>query len=443
MMLKEFLKYLKDTCGGSDKGRYLLAVSGGVDSTVMMNLFQASGLEFAVAHCNFNLRGAESDGDRQFVESLAAEMKKPCYVKGFETASYASAKGISVQMAARDLRYTWFHELAEQCRFDFIATGHNRNDVVETALLNLTRGTGIRGLSGISPCHGKVIRPLLFASRDAILQYAHDHNLNWREDSSNAETKYDRNKIRHTIIPAFETINPAFIQNALETVYRSEETEKLLNFAISQVMQEVCTKLPDRLLIDIEKLQQYPSVDILLFELMREFNIHPSGVREILKSFGSAPGKQFHTRTHCITRDRAHLIITSKMVPVTDEVCIEPDIAQISYPISLSFNITESSSAFRIPEGSQFAALDAARLVFPLKLRPWKKGDRFRPLGMTGSKKISDFLINLKIPLPDKKQVWILETEGKIAWVVNHRIDDRFKITTLTRKILLIEYTEY
>jgi tRNA(Ile)-lysidine synthase len=441
-MLKVFLKYLTDTCQCLPDKKYLLAVSGGVDSVVMANLFQLSGIDFAIAHCNFRLRGDESDGDQQYVEELAAGFKKPCYIKDFDTISYSRDHGISIQMAARDLRYAWFETLAEKEAFDYIAVGHNQNDAVETVLLNFSRGCGIRGFAGINPHAGKVVRPLLFASREEILQFALDNNLPWHEDSSNAETKYHRNKIRHTIIPAFESINPAFRQNALETIRRMEQTGKLLDHTLDLVKSEVWTVLSDRFLIDIEKLKEYPSIEIILYELLRDFGINQISIKTLLDSFGSIPGKQFHTRTHCITRDRSHLIITQRIKSIDTEVIIDPETILIDYPVHLTFNLIPDKSDFIIPAGRNFAALDAERISFPLKLRNWKEGDRFRPLGLSGSKKISDFLINNKIALPDKKYIWILETAGKIAWVVNHRIDDRFKITAGTRKILVVEYKE-
>ncbi len=441
-MQKEFLKYLTETCHGLRDKKYLLAVSGGVDSVVMTGLFHQSGIDFAIAHGNFRLRGDESDGDQRFVEELAAGLMKPIFTKNFDTLSYSGDHGISIQMAARDLRYAWFEELAENEGFDYIAIGHNRNDVVETALLNLSRGCGIRGLSGISPRFGKIIRPLLFASRSEILQFADEHNLPWREDSSNAETKYHRNKIRHAIIPAFETINPAFMQNSLDTIRRLEQTEKLLDYTLNLVRQDVWTVLPDRCLIDIEKLKQYPSVEILLFELLRDFGVNQLSVVTILDSFASIPGKQFHTRTHCITRDRSHLIITKKDKSPEAEVTIGPEILILEYPVRLTFSLIPDSSGFRIPTDRQYAVLDADKITYPLKLRNWKAGDKFRPLGLTGTKKISDFLINNKIALPDKKHIMILEAAGKIIWVVNYRIDDSFRVTADTRKILLVEYKE-
>ena len=441
-MLEEFKKYLVSACVSSMDQHFLLAVSGGVDSVVMTHLFYASGLKFSLAHCNFQLRGEASTGDQQFVETLAEKMQVPCHVSGFETAVYASQHGISIQMAARDLRYAWFEELTVKHNYQHIAVGHNKNDIIETALLNLARGTGIRGLMGIRPRHEKVIRPLLFASRPEILQYASDNGLQWREDTSNADTKYHRNKIRHTIIPAFETINPAFVQNGIDTIMLLEHTGQLLDYTLALIKKEVWQELPDRILIDIEKLAEYPANDILLFELLREFGIGQLNIESILGAFGSISGKQFSTRTHCITRDRSHLIITKTGAPVESETSIEANTERLDYPIRLTLKTIDRTAGFKIPNERSVAAIDAAKVTYPMTLRVWKDGDRFNPLGLPGSKKISDFLINSKIPRPDKQHIWIIESDGKIAWIVNHRIDDRFKITDSTCKILLIEYKE-
>jgi tRNA(Ile)-lysidine synthase len=232
------------------------------------------------------------------------------------------------------------------------------------------------------------------------------------------------------------------MKNTLDTIRWLEQTEKLLDHILLQVRQEVLTELPDRVLINIKRLMEYPSVEVLLYELLRDFGVNQSSIKIIRDTIGSIPGRQIHTRTHTITRDRAHLIIKQKAEPPESEVFIEPDTLVIEHPIHLTFNTYTNAVGFMIPTGRQFAALDAGRITWPMKLRNWKTGDRFHPLGLEGSKKISDFLINNKIPLPDKKHIWILETGEKIAWVVNHRIDDRFRITSGTRKILLVEYEE-
>jgi tRNA(Ile)-lysidine synthase len=439
-MLKTFEKYLKQTCHCSPDKTFLLAVSGGIDSVVMADLFKKTGLEFAFAHCNFNLRADESDADQVFVEELASSMKSACYVGHFDTKAFAEEKGISIQMAARELRYDWFAKLKVKYGFDYVVIGHNLNDVVETMLLNLTRGSGIRGLSGIKPRQGYIVRPLLFASRDDIRKYAEQQHLPWREDSSNTETKYIRNRIRHTIIPELESINPSFMTNAMDMVTRLSQTEQLLNLAVSMVKKMVWIELEDKFLIDIEKLLEFPAVETLLYELLREFGCSPFNIRTIVSSFDSIPGKRFLTRTHCITRDRAHLIITKNTIPDDVEILIDQETAFVSYPVHLTFNSFNINPGYVIPAESRFAVLDSDQIEFPVRLRRWKPGDSFRPLGMKGSKKISDFLINNKVSRPDKHHIWVLESGRNIVWVINHRIDDRFRITSQTRHGLLIEY---
>jgi len=439
-MLKDFEKYLKQTCHCSPDKSFLLAVSGGIDSVVMVDLFNKSGLEFGFAHCNFHLRGDESDGDQAFVEKLALEMKVSCYVSHFETVSFAETHGISIQMAARELRYNWFTELKEKYQYDYIVVGHNMNDIVETVLLNFTRGSGIRGLSGIKPRQGSLVRPLLFASRDVIRNFAKENHLRWREDSSNAETKYIRNRIRHILIPELEKINPAFMTNAVDTIARLNQTEQLLNLAISNIRKQVWIELHDKVLIDIEKLIEFPSIETILYELLREFGCSQFLIRTILSSFDSTPGKRFLTRTHCITRDRTYLVITKNTFPSDVEILIDLDTSLITNPVHLYLKTFDFNAGYTIPSESKYAVLDSDQIVFPMKLRRWKAGDSFQPLGLKGSKKISDFLINSKVSLPDKQNIWVLESAGKLVWVVNHRIDDRFKITSRTRHVLLIEY---
>ncbi len=441
-MQKEFERYLKLVCRCSPEKRFLLTVSGGIDSVVMAELFHTARIDFDFAHCNFHLRGEESDSDQAFVEKLALQMNVSCFVNHFDTQEYAAKNGISIQMAARDLRYEWFENIREINGYDFIVTGHNRNDMVETVLINFARGSGIRGLSGIRPRHGFLIRPLLFASRAEIRKYADAHSLLWREDSSNAETKYIRNRIRHVLIPEFEAINPAFMQNATDTISRLSQTEQLLNLALAQIKKSVWIELPDKFLIDIEKLNEYPAVETLLFELLREFGCTPLLVRSIMSSFESTPGKRFITRTHSITRDRTHLIITKNRVPIETEIEIEPDTVLLTYPIHLTLGSIKVNPGYTIPSENRYAVLDWDRLIFPLTLRRWRPGDHFHPLGMKGTKKISDFLIDNKVPLPDKQYVWVIESAGNIVWVVNHRIDDRYRITAKTSQVLLIEYRD-
>jgi len=442
IMQKEFEKYLKSVCRCSPEKRFLLTVSGGIDSVVMAELFHGANIDFDFAHCNFHLRGEESDGDQAFVENMARRMEVRCFVNHFNTQDYSEKNGISIQMAARELRYAWFEEIREKNGYDYIVAGHNRNDMVETVLINFARGSGIRGLTGIKARHGSLIRPLLFASRAEIRRYADTHMLSWREDSSNAETKYIRNRIRHVLIPEFEAINPAFMQNATDTISRLGQTEQLLNLALSQIKKSVWIELPDKFLIDIDKLSDFPAVETLLFELLREYGCTPLLVKSILSSFESIPGKRFITRTHSITRDRNHFIITKNVAPIDAEMPIDADTALVTYPIHLMISSMILSAGYAIPSENKYAVLDWDRLVFPLTLRRWRAGDHFHPLGMKGSKKISDFLIDNKVSLSDKQHVWVIESDGNIVWVVNHRIDDRYRITADTNRILLVEFRD-
>jgi tRNA(Ile)-lysidine synthase len=439
-MIEEFKKYLVSTCRCDLPSKFLVAVSGGVDSVVMAHLFYKADLNFSIAHCNFQLRGKESDADQEFVEAMASKMHKPFYVRKFNTTEYADNFGISIQMAARDMRYRWFEEIAEHHGYNHIVIAHNKNDIIETVFLNLTRGTGLRGLMGIKPVNNQIVRPLLFASRQMINAYANEQALLWRDDSSNSETKYHRNKIRHTIIPALESINPAFIRNTLNTIKRIEQTGKLIDLLMEQVKASVLVEGEDKVLINITRLKQFPAHEILLFELLREFNISHLSEEMLLNTIESNTGKQFHTSTHTLTRDRDNLIVTERKLMAIQEISIASDTTSITDPIKLTFSRHNHNPGFKLPKDRNIAVLDAEKLEFPLILRGWKDGDKFRPLGLKGSKKVSDFLINIKLSLPEKKKIRILESNGKIVWLVNHRIDDRFKVTDETTEILRIEY---
>ncbi len=440
-MLEEFKKYLVEHCGCSLNNRFLLTVSGGIDSVVMTHLFHQAGIDFGIAHCNFGLREEESEADQFFVEDLARKTGKFFHLVRFNTLAYAGEHGLSVQMAARELRYSWFREIAEKHSFDFIAIAHNQNDVVETVLINFARGTGIRGLTGINPRVDNLIRPILFASRRDIEHYAEVEHLAWREDSSNAQTKYIRNRIRHEIIPEFVIINPSFLPNAIDTIDRLSQTEQLVDYLMDIIKKEVYSEIRGKVLINMEKLKQYPATETLLYELLRPFGCNQRNISSIADSFGAIPGKRIITRTHTITRDRSQLIITGNIIPDHTEILIESGTASINSPLQLIFsNLTNQH--FEIPVESVFAALDADKVEFPLTLRRWRPGDSFQPLGMKGTKKVSDYLINCKVPLPDKQHVWVLESQGRIIWLVNHRIDNRYRITSHTRNILLIEFID-
>lgn len=441
-MIKEFNEYLKKECHCSPEYKFLLAVSGGIDSVVMAYLFHQTGIRFSIAHCNFHLRENESDEDQLFVQDLSNKMKVDLHIQHFETEKYAKSNGLSIQMAARKLRYKWFNEIKQKNHFNYVAIGHNRDDIIETLLINLLRGTGIKGLTGIKPRQGYIVRPLLFASRNDIATYAADHHIVWRDDSSNSDTKYQRNKIRHLLIPEFEKAFPAFRQNIINTIFHLGQAEQLFELTIENIRKAICINLHDKQLIDIEKLLEYPSVETILFELLRDTGCNQSMIHSLFKSLNSEPGKKIITKTHTITRDRDYLMVTRNFQQDNHETMIDQNTTVINYPIHLKFSqVTIENGSFTIPDDKNIAALDLDLVTFPLTIRRWRPGDYFKPLGLKGRKKISDYLIDHKIPLPDKQHIRVLESAGNIIWLIGHRIDDRYKISEKTKNLLIIEST--
>ena len=409
---------------------------------VMLDLFRRHGLKYAIAHCNFGLRGKESDGEEEFVREAAEALGTTCFVRRFDTRQYSKETGISIQMAARELRYRWFNELAQEHHFDLIATAHNKNDSVETFLINLSRGTGITGLTGIRPRNEKLIRPLLFLSRDEISSYAKAMKIAWKEDSSNASVKYLRNKIRHLLLPEFRKALPGFDEAVVKTMAQLQDTKDLLAHEADRFVREAVTGNEQRLQIEMDRIKDLSSPGIILYEVLQPYGFHYDTVERLLDTLKGQPGKQFFSRTHELTVDRSSLIIRPLQRAEDAEIKIPQDTAALQHPVSLTLKAIEKHATFKIPADGNIATLDMDTLRFPLILRKWKKGDHFHPLGMKGSKKLSDFFTDMKIALPDKKQVWLLESDGNIVWVVGMRIDDRYKVTASTKNILQIAYHE-
>ena len=418
--------------------KIILAVSGGVDSMVMLDLFQRMEEEFVVAHCNFHLRGAESDGEEAFLKDYCGDAGIELYVKHFDTREYAALTGISVEMAARKLRYDWFFELLDQLSFQYVATAHHQDDLIETMLVNLSRGTGIRGLSGIQPKNGKIIRPLLTVNREQILAYAAEHHISYKNDSSNDELLCQRNVIRHQIIPLFEEINQAFRKNAVRTASILKDTEQIYLQKIDDVRQMVMEQQGMNCLFSIDKLRSLQPLNSILFELFYPFGINAQQVREIIGAFDAEAGKIFLSQTHRIVKDRSHFIVT----PLDNEdpfrCYIEENQKEISWPVSLRFELIPRNAGFRFSRSHLVADLDYDLLQFPLLMKKWESGEYFQPLGMSGFKKISNFFIDEKLSIPEKESVWIVYSGQKVVWITGKRIDDRFKITLKTKRVLRI-----
>ncbi len=442
-MLEQFDKYIKENNLCTPGDRILLGVSGGVDSMVMMDLFLQKKFRIGVAHCNFQLRGKESDDEQRFVESVTSGKNIHFYTERFETENFARENSISIQMAARELRYRWFDEIKSKYGYQFIAIGHNLDDVVETFFINLNRGTGIRGLTGIKPVFGDIIRPILFASRKEIMDYAETRELAFIEDSSNISTKYIRNRIRHNIVTEFNRMNPDFNKIMIETIERLRDAEIFLDNSVEKIKSDlIIEQSSNRILIDIDKLKALKPVNTVLFEIIKDYGFNYDTVKNIISSFSYASGRKFYSKTHRIIKDRSFLIVTDLEKSDYTTVKIKADVAEIASPVSLNFNRFKRPDNYRIPTETKFAVLDFNKIQYPLEVRKWRAGDRFKPLGMDNFKKLSNFFIDYKLSIPDKEAVWIITSGEDIIWVVNHRIDDRFKVDNNTEEILVIEYKE-
>ncbi len=414
----------------------LAAISGGLDSVVLLHLLHLRGAKTGVAHCNFGLRGHESDGDEEFVRKLAKRYNFPFYRTGFCTLQHAEENGISTQMAARELRYTWFEEIRRQHQFDFIATAHHLNDSLETVLLNLLRGTGPAGLRGIAEEAGNIIRPLINTSREEITEFARHHNLTWREDSSNQSDYYKRNFLRQHIIPQLQQLNPNLLQTMSQTMQRMTDATELIRDKAAEVKKQAVTDLNKQVWIKTGLLPK-KGLPLLLHELIKKYGFSYLQATEISKNLNAHSGKQHLSPTHRLLIDRQQLIISPLAEPDQNP---EYKIEKLTTELDLGdhkllfghFYVDD----FAPKKSADVAALDADKLNFPLRLRKWQPGDKFRPLGMRGQKKVSDFLIDQKVPVTEKEHVYVLVSGSEIVWLVGYRIGDRCKISAQTKNIL-------
>ncbi len=439
-MISQFLNFIEENNLISKDEMTLLTVSGGIDSVVMCELFFRSELKFGIAHCNFKLRGDESDGDAQFVKEIAIRYEVPFYSIEFETYKIAKELGISTQMAARDLRYEWFEEIRSENGYQKIATAHHRDDQLETFFINLIRGTGLSGLHGINPKQGKLIRPLLFATRKEIESLLKKHQLKYREDSSNASNKYLRNKIRHQLLPVLEKIDPAYLKIFEANIKRFGESEEIYMQQIKMVRDRIVTRKGKEFFIPIIELKKLKPISTYLFEIIREFGFSFSMCEDIIKSLDNESGKQFYSETHRLLKDRSFLII--RKIELESEKLIyhiEENIGLIEEPVKLKLDKFIKDDEFNIIRADNFASIDYEKLKFPLLLRKWEEGDYFYPLGNNFRKKLSDFFIDRKLSLFEKEDCWLLCSGKDIVWVIGWQLDNRFKITSKTKKIIQIE----
>ncbi|KAF2328227.1 tRNA lysidine(34) synthetase TilS [Flavobacterium daemonense] len=415
--------------------KLFLAVSGGLDSMVLLHLFQQLPYEIAVLHCNFQLRGLESFGDQEFVQDYCNQNNIPFFTTQFDTKAFAEDYKLSTQVAARELRYSWFYELLEEKNFDFILTAHHADDNLETFIINLTRGTGLDGLTGIPEENDRIIRPLLPFSREEILKYAEENTIEWREDSSNASNKYLRNKIRHDLIPILKEINSNFLDAFGKTQFYLQESKEMVEDASIMVYQQVAKEEGEDIHFDLNQLKKLPNYKSYLYQWLNEFGF--SAWNDIYDLVEGQSGKQVFSEEFRLLKNRETLILS----PISETLEKEEfEIAENNTDVNFPLKLRLCNADHITIDSKEVIFVDAEKIRFPLILRKWKEGDVFHPFGMQGkSKKVSKLFKDEKLSLIEKEKTWILCSENQIVWVVGIRQDERFKIENTTNKILKIE----
>lgn len=434
-MVTAFKKHIAAHFPALADQKILVACSGGLDSIVLLHLLQKIGLTLGVAHCNFKLRGAHSDADLSFVETIAGNLGVPVFTTVFDTKTYAKTQGVSTQVAARELRYEWFYSTARANGYDRIATGHHADDDLETFFINLSRVTGLRGLTGIVSNTEQLIRPLLPFSRAQIMQFAKKEGLFWREDSSNSTRDYLRNKLRLDVIPAFKGVNKTVLQNFKQTQQHLKESQALLEDYITLVTKLVVSHTDAGYEIDSKQLQALPNTNTLLFELLYPYGF--TDFKAIASILESEVGKKVLSKQYVLHKDRNHLVLTKKE-QVVDSRVYYIDAKQQSCTIPIKLNFTKVAQVGEHEPHSLY--VDAAKLTYPLKVRAWRLDDVFHPFGMKGKKKLTKFFKDEKLSLLSKNSVWVLESGDEIVWVIGLRPDDRYKVTSATNKVLKIQW---
>jgi tRNA(Ile)-lysidine synthase len=434
-MLHKLLNHLTDNFHFLNGKKLLLATSGGLDSMVMAHLFHKLNFEIAIAHCNFQLRGMESFEDQNFVQEYANVYTIPLFLTQFDTKAFAEDYKLSTQVAARELRYNWFYELLETENYDYILTAHHADDNLETFLINLSRGTGLEGLTGIPEQNENIIRPLLQFSRQEIENYAKANNIQWREDSSNASDKYLRNKIRHHLVPMLKELNPNFITSFQKTQTYLQEAQDMVEDASIMVYQQVAKQDGDDIHFDLKQLNKLPNYKSYLYQWLNEFGF--SAWDDICALVERQSGKQVFSSEFRLLKDRDSLILSPfNFVNKEEEFFIEENQKEVKIPLNLSFSKVADMSLV----SNTTIFVDADKLKFPLVLRHWNEGAVFQPFGMEGkSKKVSKLFKDEKLSLIDKDNTWLLYSNNEIVWVIGIRQDERFRIENTTKNILKIQ----
>ena len=413
--------------------KLILGISGGADSVCLMHVFLELGYSFELAHCNFNLRGEESDADEYFVQELAKEHQLKIHVKQFDTLVYAAENKISTQMASRDLRYAWFEKLRIKSSAKYLAIAHHANDDVETFFINLVRGSGLKGFLGIKEKNNAIVRPLLSVSRLEIEQYLKDRGLVFREDSSNASVKYLRNKIRHELIPLLAQMNPSIQQTVKDEMRVLDGVAQIYASKVEEVRKDLTQEKNGIVQLEISALLTLNPLHCYLYELLSAYGFY--AVEAISKALQGQSGKQFFSSTHQLVVDRENIFIS--LLNKENEVFeIAEKTISLVHPLEINFKVITDKT---IIYDNNIAQLDVDKLKFPLTLRKWKEGDKFMPLGMKKFKKLSDFFIDSKFSIIDKQEQWLLCSGVDIVWVLGCRIDERYKLESNTKKVYIAQ----
>ncbi len=453
-LISNFKSFISTQNLFSPKDKLLLAVSGGMDSVVLCELCNLASFDFAIAHCNFQLRGEESERDEKFVRELAAKYNKEIFVKRFETEKYAVDNKVSVQVAARELRYEWFGEIVGRwsmlddrqkikptinhpSSLNLIATAHHLDDNIETLLMNFFKGTGIAGLHGILPKQGKIIRPLLFATKEELKQFATENNLQWVEDSSNESDKYSRNYFRHQVIPLVKKIYPSAIKNLSSNIDRFRDIEMLYQQSIIQHKKKLLEKRGNEIHIPVLKLKKSEPLKTIIYEIIKDHNFTSHQIDEAINLLDSESGKYIQSSSHRIIKNRNWLIISPNNLKEAQNIIID-EVGNWQLAVGKLLLDIHPATNHKLQTTNKIAQLDADKIKFPLLFRKWKQGDYFYPLGMKKKKMLGRFFIDNKLSKTDKENISVIEMNKKIIWVVGMRIDDRFKITDQTKNILVI-----
>ena len=433
-MLTRFQHHIAQNFSQLKDKKLLLAVSGGIDSMVLMYLFQQLNYDISIAHCNFQLRGRESDEDENFVKSEAEKFKIPNYFIRFDTEDYSKENKLSTQLSARKLRYDWFQELLSENQLDYLVTAHHLDDNVETFLINFTRGTGLEGLTGIPAQNGNIIRPLLPFSREEIENYAKENNIQWREDSSNATDKYFRNKLRHKIVPKLKELNAGFLDSFQNTLNHLQQVESLVDDASKLVYEKVVIVKENQIEIHLKPLLEFKNYEAYLYQWLKEFGF--SAWNDIYYLVEAQSGKQVFSETHILLKDREKLILSERKSTDKSEVFIIESLdSKVNIPLKLRF--CKSVNIFETNSNCIF--VDEDKVKFPLTIRKWQNGDCFYPVGMNGKKKLSKYFKDEKYSLIDKENQWLLCSEDQIIWVIGKRADNRYIANETTQNSIKIE----